>query len=168
MIIASVADPSVRLPLSHMAPIVFVVDDDYSVRESLIHYAGYQAETFSSAHEFLDRPPAQRSSCLLLDVNLPDLNGLELQERIAERVNMPIIFTRHGDVAMTVKAMKAGAIEFLTRQLGRDVLNAIKGTLARRQTTLDHEAEMQALRDRYASLSGRERMLYGHNGAILN
>ena len=148
--------------MSPVTPIVFVVDDDVSVRESveeLIRYAGYQAETFSSAREFLNRPPAQVASCLVLDVSLPDLNGLELQERIAaERVDMPIIFiTGHGDVPMTVKAMKAGAIEFLTKPLGRDtLLSAIKSALARSQSTLDHEAEIQAVRDRYASLSRRE------------
>ena len=149
--------------MSPVTPIVFVVDDDVSVRESveeLIRYAGYQAETFSSAREFLNYRPARVPSCLVLDVSLPDLNGLELQERIAgERSDMPIIFiTGYGDVPMTVKAMKAGAIEFLTKPLGRDVLlSAIKGALARSQTSLDHDAEMQALRDRYASLSRRER-----------
>ncbi len=149
--------------MSPVTPIVFVVDDDVSVRESveeLIRYAGYQAETFSSAREFLNRPRAWVPSCLVLDVSLPDLNGLELQERIAaERIDMPIIFiTGHGDVPMTVKAMKAGAIEFLTKPLGRDaLLSAIKNALARSQTTLDHGAEIQALRVRYASLSRRER-----------
>lgn len=149
--------------MSPVTPIVFVVDDDVSVRESveeLIRYAGYQAVTFSSAREFLDRSPARVPSCLVLDVSLPDLNGLELQERIAaERSDMPIIFiTGHGDIPMTVKAMKAGAIEFLTKPLGRDVLlSAIKSALARSQTTLDHEAETKALRDHYASLSRRER-----------
>ena len=108
--------------MSPVTPIVFVVDDDLSVRESveeLIRYAGYQAETFSSAREFLNRPRARVPSCLVLDVSLPDLNGLELQERIAaERIDMPIIFiTGYGDVPMTVKAMKAGAIEFLTKPL---------------------------------------------------
>lgn len=149
--------------MSPVTPIVFVVDDDVSVRESveeLIRYAGYQAETFSSAREFLNRPRARVPSCLVLDVSLPDLNGLELQERIAaERIDMPIIFiTGHGDVPMTVKAMKAGAIEFLTKPLGRDaLLSAIKNALACSQTTLDHGAEIQALRARYASLSRRER-----------
>jgi len=149
--------------MSPVTPIVFVVDDDISVRESLealIRYAGYQAETFASAREFLARPPARVPSCLLLDVSLPDLNGLELQERIsADRIDMPIIFiTGHGDVPMTVKAMKAGAVEFLTKPLGHDVLlGAIKNAITRSQTTLGHEAETQALRDRYASLSGRER-----------
>jgi len=143
-------------------PIVFVVDDDFSVRESvgeLIRYTGYQVETFASAREFLGRPAVRVPSCLVLDISLPDLNGLELQERIAKRVDMPIIFiTGYGDIPMTVQAMKAGAVEFLTKPLGHDVLlSAIKSALDRSQTTLDHEAELQALRDHYASLSGRER-----------
>jgi FixJ family two-component response regulator len=164
MIIAREADHNLRpLPMSPVTPIVFVVDDDDSVRESveeLIRYAGYQAETFSSAREFLNRPPARVPSCLILDVSLPDLNGLELQERIAaERINMPIIFiTGYGDVPMTVKAMKGGAIEFLTKPLGGDILlSAIRSALASSQTTLDREAEIQALQDCYASLSHRER-----------
>lgn len=163
MMAAGCAYPDVTpLPKSPAKPIVFVVDDDISVRESveeLIRYAGYQAETYSSAREFLNRPPALVPSCLVLDVSLPDLNGLELQERIAaERIDMPIIFiTGHGDIPMTVKAMKAGAVEFLTKPLGHDViLSAIRNALARSQMALDHEAELQALRDRYALLSRRE------------
>lgn len=149
--------------MSPVTPIVFVVDDDVSVRESLealIRYAGFQAITFASAREFLGRPAARVPSCLILDVGLPDLNGLELQERIAaDRMEMPIIFiTGHGDIPMTVKAMKAGAIEFLTKPLGPDaLLSAIKSALARSRAMLGHEAEIQTLRDRYASLSGRER-----------
>ena len=149
--------------LSHATPIVFVVDDDISVRElleALIRYAGYQAETFASAGEFPPRAPARVASCLVLDVSFPDLNGLELQERIgANRTEMPIIFiTGHGDVPMTVRAMKAGAIEFLTKPLGQDaLLGAIRSALARSQMTLGHEAETHVLRDRYGSLSGRER-----------
>ena len=149
--------------MSQVTPIVFVVDDDVSVRESLaalMRYAGYQAELFASAREFLACPAAQAPSCLVLDVSLPDLNGLELQERIvADRIEMPIIFiTGHGDIPMTVKAMKAGAVEFLTKPLSQDaLLSAIEHALARSQMALGHEAETQALRDRYGSLSGRER-----------
>jgi FixJ family two-component response regulator len=149
--------------MSPVTPIVFIVDDDVSVRDSLqglICYAGYQVEAFASAREFLARPPAQVPSCLVLDVGLPDLNGLEIQQRIAgDRIDMPIIFiTGHGDVPTTVKAMKAGAVEFLTKPFSHDVLlSAIKNALVRSQATLGHEAEVQALRDRYASLSGRER-----------
>ena len=151
------------LLMTQVKPIVFVVDDDVSVRESLaalMRYAGYQAEMFATAREFLDRPAAQVPSCLVLDVSLPDLNGLELQECIAaDRVEMPIIFiTGHGDIPMTVKAMKAGAVEFLTKPLSQDaLLSAIANALARSQTTLGHEAETQVLRDRFGALSGRER-----------
>ena len=113
--------------MSHAEPIVFVVDDDISVRESLellIRCAGWQPETFASAQEFLARPRALVPSCLILDVSLPDLNGLDLQKRIAnDRTDMPIIFiTGHGDIPMTVRAMKAGAIEFLTKPFSDDVL----------------------------------------------
>ena len=149
--------------MAHAAPIVFVVDDDVSVRESLellIRCAGWQPETFASAQEFLSRPRVLAPSCLVLDVSLPDLNGLDLQKRIAvDRSDMPIIFiTGYGDVPMTVQAMKAGAVEFLTKPFGDDVLlNAIRHALERSHTALGHEAEIRALRDAYASLSRRER-----------
>ena len=149
--------------MSHTAPIVFVVDDDVSVRESLeslIRFAGWEPETFASAQEFLARPRVLVPSCLVLDVALPDLSGLDLQKRIAvDRSDMPIIFiTGYGDVPITVQAMKAGAIEFLTKPFGDDVLlSAIRRAIERSQAVLDHEAEMRALRDRYASLSSRER-----------
>src|ERR1700732_4966016 len=146
-----------------MGPIVFVVDDDISVRESLellIRCEGWQPETFSSGQEFLAHPRALVPSCLVLDFSLPGLNGLELQKRVAvERTNMPIIFiTGYGDVPMTVQAMKAGAVEFLTKPFGDNVLlSAIRNAIERRKTALGHEAEMQALRDRYESLTRRER-----------
>jgi len=149
--------------MSPATPTVFVVDDDVSVRESLealLRYAGYHAETFASAAEFLARAPTWEPSCLVLDVSLPDLNGLELQERVAaHRTEMPIIFiTGHGDVPMTVRAMKAGAFEFLTKPLGPDsLLNAVRDALARSQLALGHEAEIRTLRESYESLSGRER-----------
>ncbi len=149
--------------MSHATPIVFVVDDDVSVRESLellIRCAGWQPETFASAQEFLSRPRVLAPSCLVLDVSLPDLNGLDLQKRIAvDRSDMPIIFiTGYGDVPMTVQAMKAGAVEFLTKPFGDDVLlNAIRHALERSHTALGHEAEIRALRDCYASLTRRER-----------
>ena len=145
-----------------LTPVVFVVDDDISVRESLellIQTAGYQSETFASAQEFLSRPRVLAPSCLVLDVNLPDLDGLELQKRIAaNRVDMPIIFiTGYGDVPMTVEAMKAGAAEFLTKPFGEDVmLSAIHNAIDRSQAALGLEAEMRALRQRHASLSRRE------------
>ena len=149
--------------MSHATPIVFVVDDDVSVRESLewlIISAGWQPEVFASAQEFLARPRLLAPSCLVLDVKLPDLNGLELQKRIAvDRIDMPIIFiTGHGDVPMTVQAMKAGAVEFLTKPFGTDVLlSAIGHAIERSHTALRHEAELRALREGYASLSPRER-----------
>jgi FixJ family two-component response regulator len=150
-------------PKSHATPIVFVVDDDISVRESLellIRSEGWQPETFESAQEFLAHPRALVPSCLVLDFSLPGLNGLELQKRVAvERTDMPIIFiTGFGDVPMTVQAMKAGAAEFLTKPFGDDVLvSAIRNAIERSKTALGHEAEMQALRDRYESLTPRER-----------
>ncbi len=149
--------------MSPATAVVFVVDDDVSVRESLdllILSAGWQPETFVSAQEFLRRPRAGVPSCLVLDVSLPGLNGLELQERIAgERSDMPIIFiTGHGDVPMTVKAMKAGAVEFLTKPFSEDVLlNAIRLALKRSESALVREKELHALREAYASLTPRER-----------
>jgi FixJ family two-component response regulator len=152
-------------PLSGMGPIVFVVDDDISVRESLellIRCEGWQPETFSSGQEFLSRPRALVPSCLVLDFSLPGLNGLELQKRIAvERTDMPIIFiTGYRDVPMTVQAMKAGAVEFLTKPFGEDaLLSAIRGALERSRVALSREAEMRVLRGRYASLSRREQQV---------
>jgi FixJ family two-component response regulator len=154
---------SMSSPMSHGTPIVFVVDDDVSVRESLellIGCAGWQAETFASAQEFLARPRVFAPNCLVLDVSLPDLNGLDLQKRISgDRMDMPIIFiTGYGDVPMTVQAMKAGAVEFLTKPFSDDVLlSAIRLAMERSHTAIDHEAEMRSLRDCYASLSRRER-----------
>jgi len=145
--------------------IVFVVDDDISVRESLellIRTEGWQPEIFASAQEFLDHPRVPVPSCLVLDISLPGLNGLELQKRIAmERTDMPIIFiTGHGDVPKTVQAMKAGAIEFLTKPFGDDVLlNAVRQALERSRVVLSYEAEMQTLRDRHAALTPRERQV---------
>ncbi len=150
-------------PRSHATPTVFVVDDDVSVRESLellIDCAGWQAETFASAQEFLARPRVLAPSCLVLDVNLPDLSGLDLQKRVAtDRIDMPIIFiTGYGDVPMTVRAMKAGAVEFLTKPFGDEVLlSAIQNALEHSHKALGREAELQVLRDCYASLTPRER-----------
>jgi FixJ family two-component response regulator len=144
-------------------PIVFVVDDDISVRESLqllIQCEGWHPETFASAQEFLFRPGSLVPSCLVLDVSLPGLNGLDLQKRVAvERPDMPIIFiTGYGDVPTTVQAMKAGAVEFLTKPFSDDVLlSAIRNAIEWSKTALGHKAEMQVLRDCYASLTRRER-----------
>jgi len=151
--------------MSNATPIVFVVDDDVSVRESLellIRYEGWHAEIFASANEFLARPRAQVPSCLILDLSLPGLSGLDLQKRIAsERTDMPIIFiTGHGDVPSTVQAMKAGAVEFLTKPFTDGaLLDAVRQALERSRVTLDREAELQQLRDCYASLSLRERQV---------
>ena len=149
--------------MSQAAPIIFVVDDDISVRESLellIRSEGWQPEIYASAQEFLERPRALVPNCLVLDVSLPGLNGLDLQKRVAaERSDMPIIFiTGHGDVPMTVRAMKAGAIEFLTKPLSNDtLLAAIRQALERSRVALGREVEMHALRDCYESLTFRER-----------
>jgi FixJ family two-component response regulator len=150
-------------PKSQQRPIVFVVDDDVSVRESLellIKFAGWQPETFASAVEFLARPRTATPNCLVLDISLPDLNGLELQKLIAsERTDMPIIFiTGHGDVPMTVQAMKGGAVEFLTKPFDDEVLlNAIRHAIKRSAAVLDDQAEITALRKSYESLTPRER-----------
>jgi FixJ family two-component response regulator len=143
-------------------PVVFVVDDDISVRESLellIQCAGWRAETFASAEEFLARSRMDVPSCLVLDVGLPDLDGLDVQQRVVERKAMPIVFiTGNGDVPTTVKAMKAGAIEFLTKPFVDVVLlNAIEEAVRRSHSALAHEAELQVLRSRHASLTPRER-----------
>jgi FixJ family two-component response regulator len=149
--------------MSPATPVVFVVDDDISVRESLellIKTEGWQPELFASAQEFLARSRPAAPSCLVLDVSLPDLNGLELQQRLAPTGrDLPIIFiTGHGDIPMSVRAMKAGAIEFLTKPFGDDVLvSAIDQALERSKAALGQEEEIRGLRDDYASLSPRER-----------
>ena len=145
-------------------PIVFVVDDDASVRGSLkflIESAGWQAEAFASGQEFLSRPRALAPSCLVLDVLLPDLNGLDLQNLVADRTDMPIIFiTGHGDVPTTVRAMKAGAVEFFTKPFDDDVMvSAIRNAIGRSCAALGRAAEMRELRDSYASLSRREQQV---------
>ena len=148
--------------LSRDTPVIFVVDDDVSVRESLellILCAGWQPETFESAEEFLERSRIDGPSCLVLDVTLPNLNGLDLQKRIIDRADMPIIFiTGYGDVPTTVQAMKAGAVEFLTKPFGDDMLlNAISQAIERSRIVLAREAELRALQDCHASLTPRER-----------
>ena len=142
---------------------VFVVDDDTSVREALrglLRSAGFVVETFGSAQEFLARPPSDLPACLVLDVGLPDLSGLDLQQRMAQlNREMPIVFiTGHGDVPTSVRAMKAGAIEFLTKPFGeRQLLDAIRQAIDRDQIARRQHAELSELRDRYASLTPRER-----------
>jgi FixJ family two-component response regulator len=147
--------------VTHPTPIVFVVDDDISVREALealIQFEGWQAETFASAEAFLSSPRVIVPSCLVLDVSLPDLNGLDLQKRLADRSEMPIIFiTGYGDVPMTVQAMKAGAVEFLMKPFSDEtLLSAIRQAIDQSRAALDQQREIKRLRDRYASLSRRE------------
>ena len=150
-------------PISGATPVVFVVDDDPSVRqslESLIRRAGYQPQTFSTAEDFLSRQRVAAPCCLVVEVALPDLNGLDLLERIAEsRIGMPTIFiTGHGDVHTAVRAMKAGAVEFLTKPIPDGVLlTAIRGAIERSRVELADEYELRQLRQAYALLSQRER-----------
>ncbi len=150
-------------PVAEATPTVFVVDDDISVRESLellICCAGWRPELFDSAKQFLAHSRVSAPSCLVLDVSLPDLNGLELQARVsAEQTSLPIIFiTGHHDVPTTVRAMKAGAVEFLTKPFNDEVLiSAVRNALERSQAAQQHDAQLRALRDSYASLSRRER-----------
>ena len=150
------------LTMPDVPPIIFVVDDDLSVRESLellIKSAGWQPELFVSAQEFLSRPRPSVPCCLVLDVTLPGLSGLELQKQLTERTDMPIIFiTGHGDVPMSVQAMKAGAVEFLTKPFKDDVLlDAIRGAIDHSRAALRLDSEMRLLRKRYESLTPRER-----------
>jgi FixJ family two-component response regulator len=151
--------------MAQPTPIVFVVDDDISIRESLeslIRYEGWHTETFSSAQEFLARPRAFVPNCLVLDVSLPGLSGLDLQKRISDdRGEMPIIFiTGYGDIPMTVRAMKAGAIEFLTKPFADDaLLDAIRQALERSRIALSQEAGLRQLQDCYVTLSGREQQV---------
>jgi FixJ family two-component response regulator len=148
-------------------PIVFVIDDDISVRESLealIRLEGLEVRTFSSAQEFLAYPRRPTPSCMVLDVSLPGLNGLELQKRVSsERRDMPIIFiTGHGDIPMTVQAMKAGAVEFLTKPFSDHVLlNAIRNAVDRSRAVIARDEELRSLKDRYAQLTPREREVMG-------
>ena len=147
---------------SFTRPIVFVVDDDVSVRESLellFEAAGWRARMFTTAEEFLAHPREPVASCLVLDVGLPELNGLELQQRVAGHPDLPIIFiTGRGDIPMSVKAIKAGAVEFLTKPFAPDILlSAVRNALEHSRASLAQSAELRTLRDRYESLTTRER-----------
>jgi len=158
--------PRARPSTTPVTPTVFVVDDDVSVRESLelmIRSAGWQPKISASAEEFLSTPRVFTPSCLLLDVNLPDINGLDMQRLIGDRAELPIIFiTGHGDIPMAVHAIKRGAVEFLTKPLvGEVLLSAVRCALTRSHTALRHEAQLGVLRDRYLSLSPREREVMG-------
>jgi FixJ family two-component response regulator len=155
-----------RLPaMSLTAPIVVVVDDDISVRESLellIQNEGWQPALFESAQEFLGRLPTVVPSCLILDVNLPDLSGLDIQQRISdEKSSTPIIFiTGYGDIPTSVRAMKAGAAEFLTKPLDDEVMiEAIRDAVRRSQANLEREGVQRQLQERFALLSKRERQV---------
>jgi len=149
--------------MAQISPVVFVVDDDISVRQSLellLRHEGFAVETFVSAQEFLNHPRSSTPSCLVLDLSLPGLNGLELQKRVAQdRHEMPIIFiTGHGDVPMTVQAMKAGAVEFLTKPFGDEVLlNAVRNAIERSRVLINRDTEIRELKTRYSQLTSRER-----------
>lgn len=157
--------PAAALPISIAIPTVFIVDDDVSVRESLellVRNENWKPQPFASAQEFLHHPRTPVPSCLILDLSLPGLNGLELQKQLAaQHIHMPIIFiTGYGDVPKSVQAMKAGALEFLTKPLDNDALiGAIRNALERSRLDLAQDAEMQELRTRYASLTPREQQV---------
>jgi FixJ family two-component response regulator len=162
MNIGNNATLSSDLSRSCVQPVVSVVDSEAAVRQSLhalIESAGWRAQTFASAVEFLDQPRSRVPNCLLLDLQLPDINGLDLQVRMSHRPETPIIFiATHSDVAMTVRAMKAGAIEFLTKPLCSDaILSAISYAVALSAKILRRESEVAPLRNRFASLTSRER-----------
>jgi FixJ family two-component response regulator len=150
-------------PAPATPPVVYVVDDDVSVRESLelvIRHAGWQPVLLASAQDFLRQPLPAGPSCLLLDVNLPDLNGLDLQARIAgERADTPIVFiTGYGDIPLTVRAMKAGAVEVLTKPYdGEALLRAMADALGRSRAALEATTRLRTLRERHALLTPRER-----------
>ena len=153
--------------MSNVTPVVFVVDDDVSVRESLealIENAGWRTKTFATALDFLAHCRDTSPRCLVLDVSLPGLSGLDLQHRLGDRRDLPIIFiTGHGDIPMSVQAMKAGAVEFLTKPFSDDVLlAAIRRAIESSSTALDRESEVEQLRRAFASLSPRERQVMTH------
>ena len=149
--------------ISKSKPVVFVVDDDVSIRESLgllISSEGWAVETFRSAQDFVSADLASVPSCLILDVSLPGLNGLDFQKQVSiERPNMPVIFiTGHGDIPMSVRAMKAGAVEFLTKPFDHQALiGAIRAALQRSEFALSADRDLQKLRADYSSLTPRER-----------
>jgi FixJ family two-component response regulator len=149
--------------MTEVEPIVFIVDDDASVRRSterLIRSAGLKVQAFASAREFLNNPRAEGPACLVLDVRLPGLSGIELQrEMVQSGIHIPIIFiTGHGDIPMTVRAMKAGAVEFLTKPFrSRSLLDAVRAAIERDRSAQRERSETGALRERYEQLTPRER-----------
>lgn len=148
------------------AAVVFVVDDDASVRKSLtrlISEAGYTVQTFASAREFLARTPTAGPSCVVLDVRMPGATGLDLQQTLASAAHdIPIIFiTGHGDISMSVKAMKAGAVDFLTKPFaGKDILDAIQRAVAKDTRDLGAEARTDEIRERVKLLTPRESQVF--------
>jgi len=152
---------------SAAAATVFVIDDDPLVRSAIhgmLKSVGLRSETFASPEEFLRSKRADGPSCLVLDVRLPGVNGLDFQRKLAdEGIRIPVIFiTGHGDIPMTVKAMKSGAVEFLTKQFrDQDLLDAIHQALDRDRATRQQERELSELRNRYESLTARERQVMG-------
>ena len=148
-------------------PTVFVIDDDVEVRmsiQSLLKAAGLHSEVFGTAEEFLHNNVSDGPSCLVLDVSLPGVDGLELQQKLADAgVRIPIIFiTGHGDIPMTVKAIKSGAMEFLTKPfIDQDLLNAIQHAFDRDRITRLEQGELSKLRNRYETLTMRERQVMG-------
>lgn len=154
--------------MTNSSPIVFVVDDDISMRESLkalIQDEGWQVETFMSAAEFLNHPHELVPHCLILDISMPGLNGLDLQKRLAvQQPEMPIIFmTGYGDVPKSVQAMKAGAVEFLTKPFSETALfTAIRGAIERSKALVGRNTELQSLKSRYTLLTSREREVFAH------
>jgi FixJ family two-component response regulator len=161
-------NPEVKKNTRHATgSVVFVVDDDVFIREalsSLIRSTGIRVVTFSSASEFLREPLPEVPACLVLDVNLPGMNGMELQRELARKKNdIPIIFiTGHGDIPMSVRAMKAGAVEFLTKPFrDQDLLDAIQQAIKRDGDAIEHRSQIARLNDRYALLTPREREVMG-------
>lgn len=153
--------------MSEREQIVFVIDDDESIRQalsSLIRSVGLEVETFASAHEFLEHPRPQGPACLILDVRMPGVSGLDLQRDLGEsNIHIPIIFiTGHGDIPMSVRAMKAGAVEFLTKPFrDQDLLDAIQQALERDKHVRAQEADSANLYQRYQSLTPRESEVFG-------
>jgi FixJ family two-component response regulator len=144
-------------------PTVFIIDDDRSVRQAiqdLVESVGLRCESFAAAQEFLSRKPTDGPCCLVLDVRLPHISGLDFQRQLAHAgVQIPIVFiTGHGDIPMTVKAMKSGAVEFLTKPLrDQELLDAIQQALERDRVTREQQNEIDNLRERYTTLTARER-----------
>src|SRR6202453_4392049 len=159
---AEFAQPQLRSPESHVTPVVYIVDDDVSVRESLemlIRCAGWQPITFASAQEFLSHPLVSAPSCLILDVGLPDINGLDLQQQIAERYHPPIIFiTGRGDIPTSVRAIKAGALDFLTKPFrAAHLLDLVRTALAQDSERRAIQTELDSLQRHFSALTPRER-----------